>query len=223
MMICIPIQAQNTAEALEKMRQAGKLAGALEIRLDLMASFDLEKLLLNPPKPVVVTYRSQEEGGGGAAGGGEGVPHLLRALALKADIVDVEFGLPAAVRRRVMQARTGSRVMLSRHILDGTPASAELEDLLAAMAAEGPDLVKIVTRARSPEDNLRVLSLIPAARRLGVGIAAFCCGAFGRISRIACLLMGGALSFAALRPEEETADGQLTATEMTRIMEVLAP
>ncbi len=221
-MICVPIQAENTAQALAKMAVAGELADAFELRLDLMASFDLQKLLGASSKPVVVTYRSQEEGGRGPAGGRQGVPYLLQALEMGADYVDLEFRLPAAIRHRILQAKNGSRIMFSRHIPDRTPAAAELEELLQAMAAEGPDLVKIVTRARSAEDNLCVLNLIPAAHRLGIGIAAFCSGPLGRISRIGCLLLGGALSFASLRREEETAAGQLTLAEMRHILEVLA-
>jgi 3-dehydroquinate dehydratase-1 len=85
----------------------------------------------------------------------------------------------------------------------------------------GADLVKIVTWARTPQDNLRVLGLIADARREGIGLINFCMGPEGRISRIASPMLGSCLSYVSLRRGGESASGQLTITEMTKIMDVL--
>ena len=81
----------------------------------------------------------------------------------------------------------------------------------------------IVTRAQSPEDNLRVLGLIPQARKMDVKIIAFCMGPMGRISRIASLLFGGYLTFASLEEGEESAEGQIPVTEMKKMLEKFLP
>ena len=90
------------------------------------------------------------------------------------------------------------------------------------MVATGADIVKIVTRARAWEDNLRILELIPKARAMGVGIIAFCMGPLGRISRIACSLMGGYMTFASLEKGQESASGQIPAPDMKKILEMLS-
>jgi 3-dehydroquinate dehydratase len=52
-------------------------------------------------------------------------------------------------------------------------------------------------------------------------VVAFCLGPLGRISRLACLLMGGAFTYAALESGAEAAPGQLTLARMSQILELL--
>ena len=70
--------ARNNTEAMTKMAAAAPLADMMEIRLDVMESFDLKDILETAPKPVIVTYRSKKEGGSGLARYETRVRHLLR-------------------------------------------------------------------------------------------------------------------------------------------------
>lgn len=220
-MICIPIVARNTDEALEKIVTANTLADMLELRLDVMESFRLDEMVRIASKPVIVTYRSKKEGGKGSADYGTQTRHLLDAIAIGADFVDVEYSMPLDLRRKFFQMQGSFKVIISTHLLNGTPAREKLEDILRRLAATGADIVKIVTRARAPEDNLRVMDLIPIAQKLDVRIIALCMGPMGRISRIASPLFGGYLTFASLEEGEESADGQIPVTEMKRILDIL--
>jgi len=220
-MICIPILSRNQDEALRKMERASPLADVIEIRLDTMESFDLRGMVESSLKPVLVTYRSRKEGGLGSADHETVVRYLTLALEAGAAFVDLEYGLPPGTRKRILRDRGESRVVLSSHLPDGTPSREKLEALLRDMVATGADIVKIVTRATRPEDNLRVLELIPAAKNLNAQIIAFCMGPLGRISRIACTVLGGTLTFAALEEGEESAEGQIPAKEMRRMLENL--
>ena len=221
-MICIPIMARNNTEAIKKMAAAAPLADMMEIRLDVMESFDLKDIIETAPKPVIVTYRSKKEGGSGLARYETRVRHLLRAVELGADFVDVEFSMPQIYRQEIFQAEGSSRLIISAHLSNKTPPREDLEDRLRKMAATGADIVKIITYAREPEDNLRVLGLIPPARKLGVNIIAFCMGPAGRISRIFTLMMGGYLSFASLEEGQESAAGQIPISEMKKMLEMLS-
>ena len=220
-MICIPIIAKNTDEALEKIVKANTLADILELRLDLMESFRLEDMLQTAFKPIIATYRSRKEGGKGSADYTTQTRYLLNAIEAGADFVDVEYSMPLGFRQKFFQGNRPFKVIISTHILNGTPASEKLENILARLAATGADIVKIVTQARTAEDNLRVLDLIPIAQRLGVKLVTFCMGPMGRISRIASPLLGGYLTFASLEQGEESADGQIPATEMKKILDRL--
>jgi 3-dehydroquinate dehydratase type I len=84
-----------------------------------------------------------------------------------------------------------------------------------------PAIVKIATMARSMEDNLHILRLIPHARRKGVKIIAFCMGSAGRISRVMSPLLGAYLFFAAANRNEATAPGQMHVQEMLRVLGIL--
>ena len=221
-MICVPIIARNNSEAYRKIDIAAPLAQMIEIRLDLMESFNLKELLNASPKPVLVTYRSKRDGGNGSVEYGTRIRYLIDAIELGADFVDVEYRLPLEFRQELFRHREGSQIIISTHLLNGTPSEKTLEEIFRKMAATGADIVKIVARARLWEDTLRVLELIPKAQRLGVKIIAFCIGPIGRITRVYSYLMGGYLTFASLAEGEESASGQIPVNEIKKLLNVLS-
>jgi len=220
-MICIPIIAKTTGEAREKIARANPMADMLEFRLDVMESFRVEEMVRVASKPVIVTHRSIKEGGKGVADYETRTRYLLNAIEKGADFVDVEYSMPQEFRRRFLEGRGSFGVIISTHLLDGTPSRKKLEDIFRTLAATGADIVKIVTRARAPEDNLHVLDLIPIAQKVGVKIIAFCMGSMGRISRIVSPLLGGYLTFASLEEGQESADGQIPVIQMKDILKAL--
>lgn len=221
MRICVPIMAKDTEEAVEKIVRANDLADLLELRLDLMKSFRLNRMVRAAARPVIATYRSEGEGGMGSADPVTRARYLLDAVEAGVEFVDVEFSMPPEIRKTLFQVPRHFGIILSRHEPGGTPGPDRLEDTLRHMVAQRADMVKIVTLARSVEDNLRVLALIGAARKQEVELIAFCMGPLGRMSRIASPLLGGYLTFASLERNDESADGQIPVTEMRRIREIL--
>lgn len=221
-MICIPIMAQNTSDALRKMALASAFGDLMEVRLDVMEAFDLSEIISAASKPVIITYRSEEEGGMGCAPYGARVDYLKEAVRLGADFVDVEYAIPPEHRRLLFENRGAAKLILSKHFRNGTPSKETLADLFEKMAATGADVVKIITHAGTPADNLTVLGLIPLAAKTGIGIIAFCMGPLGRISRVACPVLGGAVTFASIEKGQESASGQMPATEMKMILEALS-
>jgi len=220
-MFCIPIIAKNTDEAFEKIARASTLADMLEIRLDMMDMFDLHEIIKAASKPVLVTYRSKKEGGKGIEDPAACTDYILTAIQKGADLVDVELSLPRRWREKILDTEGRSRIVISTHINDGTPSRLDLEKIFKDCADTHSDIVKIVTRAETWADNLRVLELIPKAHDLGIRIIAFCMGPMGRISRIVSHLMGGYLTFASLEEGEESADGQIPIRQMKQIIDML--
>jgi len=214
---------EDTDGSLKKMAKANTLADIIEIRLDIMEEFDLKEIIKSATKPVLVTYRSKREGGGGSAGYETRVRHLSDAMGAGADYVDVEFGIPLEHRKTIFQNRGSCKIVVSLHLRNGTPSQERLDLLFKKTVATGADVVKIVTWARKYEDNLRVLELIPRAQAIGIKIIAFCMGPLGRISRITSLFMGGYMIFASLERGEESASGQIPASDMKKILEILSP
>lgn len=217
-MFCIPIMAQNTEEALDKIVRAGPHGDVLEIRLDVMESFDLHRIIRSSPKPILVTYRSRREGGGGRADADAQACFLMEGVREGADFVDVELSLPQKYREKILDGRGKTRIVLSAHNPAGTPSAQELEATFRDCMGAGADVVKIVTMAKGWADNLRVLGLIPRAQDLGVKIIAFCMGPTGRISRVLSHLMGGHLTFTSLERGQESASGQIPIFEMKEIL-----
>jgi len=220
-MICIPIIAKNTDDARKKISRANPIADMLELRLDVMESFCLEDMLQEAGKPVIVTYRSKGEGGSGSADYETIAHYLWDAVEKGADLVDVEYRMPLKLRRGFLEGQGSFGVIISTHLLDGTPSRKKLEAIFRTLAATGSDIVKIVTWAGAPEDSLRVLGLIPMAQKVGVKIIALCMGPMGRLSRIASPLLGGHLTFASLEQGQESADGQMLVTQMNEILKAM--
>lgn len=216
---CIPIVARDSREAISKMARASQKADIFEIRLDMMERFDLEKILGHRPRPVLVTYRSRAQGGEGTVDAKTCAHYLLEALKHGAEYVDLELTLPQPLRQKIFEMKGASNIIMSMHIADFTPPCRDLEMIFREMVRTGADIMKIVTFARSWEDNLEVLGLIRKARKMGIDIIAFCMGPMGRISRITSHLMGGAMTFVSLSEEERSAPGQIPIDEMKEILE----
>jgi 3-dehydroquinate dehydratase type I len=80
-------------------------------------------------------------------------------------------------------------------------------------------VIKIVSFARSWEDNLTILSLIPFAKARKQEIIAFCMGKKGKVSRLFSPILGAAWTYASLNKVKASAPGQLTVREIKDIWE----
>ncbi len=217
MIYCIPIIAKDTEEAIRRMGEAGRLADVLEVRLDLMGSFDIGAIVRASGKPVLITCRSVSEGGKGKDGPEKVAGHLISAIEEGADLVDVELAMPPGIRNRILSAAGKRKIIISTHITSGTPSVDMLEKIYTNSIAAGGDIVKIVTMAREWEDNLRILELVNRAKKEGVRIISFCMGPLGRMSRIFSIFMGAYMTFASLEPGQESASGQISIDKMREI------
>jgi 3-dehydroquinate dehydratase type I len=218
-LLCVPIIAHDTGSALKKISEAKAYADVLELRLDLMDSFDLHETISAAERPVIVTYRSVKEGGRGSNDSLTIVSYLKSAADENAAYIDVELSMPFELRDEIIKNRKKSRIILSTHMMEYTPPEGDLLFLLDESIRVGGDIVKIVTMARSIEDNLRVLELISEAKKRKIDLIAFCMGPLGRMSRVFSPLMGGYLTFASLEEGEESAAGQIPVQEMKRLLE----
>lgn len=226
-MICIPVAAATQAEALQIIKRSAGLAEVLELRMDLLADGNLRELIgaarsvgkvqvlvTNRPHP---DFQEQDEK--------QRIDVLREAVALQADFVDIE--LTAALLQReklcasIDKQGNRTRLIVSHHDFGKTPSRKLLHALFRDCVQAGAQIVKIVTWARRAEDNLKVLDLIPYARRRNVPVIALCMGEQGRVSRIMAPLLGSFFTFAALERGTESATGQLTVGETRQIWRLL--
>jgi len=209
--------ADRVLENMHRARDEG--ADLLEWRLDVTRDPELETVLPQSPLPIIATVRSVEQGGHFPGTRQEQLRLLIRAATSGSSYVDWEFRPEEPLPDELSVMR--ERVILSYHDFEKTPADKELESLFDQMAASNTGVVKVVTLAQRIEDNISLLNLIKRGRNRGIEVVAFCLGPLGRISRLACLLMGGAFTYAALESGAEAAPGQLTLAEMRRLLELL--
>jgi 3-dehydroquinate dehydratase type I len=208
-------------KAIEAIRKAASLADLVEIRADYLKEPELASLMEDRKKPFILTNRKKEEGGVFKGDEWERFRVLNEAVRSGADYVDVEIKSNPSLLQDLIANRKGTRIILSFHDFKKTPSQKELRMLYRRMSRLGADVVKIVTLARTWEDNLRVLSLIPFVKMEGQEIVAFCMGEKGTWSRLFAPLMGAAWTYASLSRAKASAPGQLTVGEMKEIWKKL--
>ena len=210
-------EADRVLEMMNRARDEG--ADLLEWRLDVTRQPEVETVLPQSPLPVIATVRTVEQGGNFSSTSQEQLRLLIRAATSGSSYVDWEFRPGEPLPEELSGIR--ERVILSYHDFAQTPPDRELESLFDQMAALNTGVIKVVTLAKGMEDNISLLNLIKMGRNQGIEVVSFCLGSLGRISRLACLLMGGAFTYAALESGAEAAPGQLTLAKMRELLELL--
>uniref|UniRef100_A0A7V4G849 3-dehydroquinate dehydratase n=1 Tax=Desulfobacca acetoxidans TaxID=60893 RepID=A0A7V4G849_9BACT len=173
--------------------------------------------------PVVVTNRPTREGGRWSGSEKARLALLADALPFGVHALDVEFSADPGFRRDLFLRKGPTKLILSWHEFQETPEDGKLEEIFTAMLREKADILKLVTWAHQPQDNLRLLGLIPRARAAGKEIIAFCMGPLGKWSRLAAPFLGSFLSYAPLQRGKTSAPGQVTVNEMRRLFRLLRP
>lgn len=222
MKICVPVMAADAESALAKLERALAVADVVELRLDRIGGPDLPALLRKRKQDILVTHRRWEEGGGFNGSEKERLERLVEAARLGAGFVDIEAAtedsLIAELRAAIAKGGGATKLIVSRHDLERTPGERALRTMVDQGLSLGADVVKIVTQARTMEDNLRVLGLIPYAGKKGAAAIAFCMGEKGRVSRLMAPLLGSFLTFASLEEGDASAPGQFTVGEMREFL-----
>jgi shikimate dehydrogenase/3-dehydroquinate dehydratase type I len=233
-MICIPITSRNNKEALHAIKRSCRFADFIELRMDLIGRGNLAELISavrgNPRSIIIiVTCRKKEEAArAGAAlriksaviNTEKKLALLKEAIELGADFIDIELaeGQKAINELKSLCAKRGGKtnIIVSYHNLKETPALTRLKEIFHQCAKTKPAVVKIVTTAKTVEDNLTTLNLISSTRKSSQKIISFCMGDKGGISRAIAPFMGSYLSFATLGKEGQSAPGQYTVSEMNQ-------
>ncbi len=221
--ICVPVVEPTVNRARGRYQRAARKGLWTEVRLDFLEAPtpDLQKLFRSLPGPVIATNRLAAEGGRWTGTEADRLDYLSRALDLGVTCLDVELAADAGFRREIGERRGKTRLILSWHDFAGTPEAARLEMVLEEMLASEADVVKMVSLANDPADNLRMLSLIPRARAQGKDVIAFCMGPLGKWSRMAAPLLGSWLTFAPFSKQAASAPGQLTVNDVKRLWQML--
>jgi 3-dehydroquinate dehydratase type I len=223
--ICVPVVETTVNRARGRYQRAARKGLWAETRLDYLEepTPDLKKLFRTFPGPVIATNRPATEGGRWQGSETDRLKLLSEALALGVTCLDVELATDLSFRRELAARREKTRLILSWHDFSGTPDSLRLEAVLAEMLDSEADILKLVTMAQQPEDNVRILSLIPPALARGKDIIAFCMGPLGKWSRVAAPLMGSFLSFAPFSKSGASAPGQLTVNDLKKVWRTVKP
>jgi 3-dehydroquinate dehydratase/shikimate dehydrogenase len=193
----------------------------LEFRLDYLTKpMDGVKVISRfleeyPDATLLATCRRHQNGGRYNGSIEEEIRILDAALDAGAKAVDVEIESAEHVSARLEGLRSRAWLIVSYHNFSGTPA---MDPVLRRMQKVTADAYKIVTTARKPSDNHRVLALAKSNPKTNLILLAM--GEAGFPTRVLSPAFGGIYTYAAPSAVEGTASGQVSARMLRNMFRV---
>ena len=211
--ICATI-VSNDRKAVKKVEP---LVDLFEVRIDLIGD-KWQEVVSQFQKPWIACNRSASEGGGWQRNEARRIEKLLQAIELGAEIIDIELRTKN-LDNIVKVIKRETKCLLSFHDFEKTPPFDQMKQIVEEQLEAGADICKVITTARSFEDNLSVLQLIsefPSTR-----LVSFAMGPLGTLSRILCPLAGGDFTYASIEKGRESAPGQIAVRDLSRIYGII--
>jgi 3-dehydroquinate dehydratase-1 len=206
-----------TSRDIQGLKEVEPLVDLFEVRIDLIGDgwADLARSI---KKPWIACNRMADEGGHWTGNEARRIEQLLRAIELGASIVDIELKAKN-LENIVPIIKKRAQCLISSHDQEKTPSLDEMKKAVRQQLKAGADISKVVTTARSLEDNLTVLQLISEFPE--VRLMACAMGPLGVVSRVLSPLVGGDFTYASVEKGKESAQGQLTVRALSRIYEMM--
>jgi 3-dehydroquinate dehydratase/shikimate dehydrogenase len=215
--VCVAVMGEDASNIIERAESLVRDNPFMEFRLDYLAqpAAALPKLKhfldLHPEATVIATCRRSVNGGKFKGSAAAQLDILTKAAATGFQLVDIELQSAEILKPAelsLLKDRVG--VILSFHDFKATK---RLEETFAAMKLYPADFYKVVSTATTLYDNVQMMKFLQAhsAQHEMVGL---CMGEQGIISRVLGVRAGSVFTFAAATRGEETAPGQVTASEL---------
>jgi len=221
--LCVAVVGSDPANMIERAESLVRDNPFLEFRLDylpqpLAALPKLKTFLeLHPEATFIATCRRAVNGGRFRGSVANELAVLLKAADVGFPLVDLELQSAEALKAddlRDLYDRVG--LILSHHNFKATK---KLDEQFAEMSKYPADFYKLVSTATNLYDNVVMMKLLEktSGKHEMVGV---CMGEQGIISRTLAVRAGSVFTFAAASKGEETAPGQVTASDLRDIYRI---
>ncbi len=207
-MICISISQESRRMALVDMLNAARQCDLVEVRLDRFGKApDLGDILSAKPKPIIFSCRRQCDGGMWDGSEEERLALLRHCIISKSDYVEIELDAADEIRPFPPTKRVISYTNLST-----TPAN--LAEIYAEAQTKKPDVIKLTTLARTPEEAWPLMQILakPALPTVAVGL-----GSPGVMLSVLGAKIGAPWTYAALERGMEAYPGQPTVADLVDV------
>ncbi len=217
--ICIAFGLPDVPSLLDHARrevEAGELF--LDFRLDYLSNplegpGAIRTFLEQCPECTVIATCRRRQNHGKFNGSIEQQLNLLQqAVDAGAQAVDIEIESAETAPDRLHEFRTRALVIVSYHNYEATPA---MDTVVSRILKVQADAYKLVTTARKPSDNIRVLGVAKALPRHKLVVLAM--GELGFPTRVLSPVFGGVYTYAAPLYAEATAAGQVCARHLRKL------
>ncbi len=199
--LCLCLTGKTIPQNLSVLEQHRGRVDLAELRADCLTPEDFFNIRSFPEKaglPTILTVRRRTDGGSFQDGEGARLVAIAKGLAfasrdrrLNFSYVDLEHDIRTPALEEA--ARTfGTRIIRSRHCLDGLPE--DLEGLWDGLARDPFEIPKLVVRLRNTEEAFRLLEFMD--RKTGSDHIILGTGPYGFFSRILTARTGSMITYA---------------------------
>ncbi|MCX8011301.1 MAG: type I 3-dehydroquinate dehydratase [Ignavibacteria bacterium] len=217
-MIVLSIFPKSYSEYLTAVKYQKKYsADLIEVRCEKLSMNDFKKIIFDNSTKKVITYKpskfSSEEF------------EKLKSFYQNANessvrYIDVDVNWGSERIDQIKNLIKHSKFILSYHNYNKTPRLLDLIDKIHSMVQLKPDVIKIVTKANSVEDNKIIFDLLTYAQINDIKLASHCMGEEGKVSRILGKKFGSYFIYTSMSDDLATADGQLSLEKLNRIFHI---
>jgi 3-dehydroquinate dehydratase type I len=220
--VCVSVSGVDVHELLGKVQQAERISADLvEVRLDKLRSHQgLGKIARAAGTPLIATNRPLSEHGSYEGQEKDRLEILHQAAQEGFEYIDLEDTTANLVKTTNAFRQQGTKIILSHHDHFRTPSVSRLAIVLSQLMKLKPDVSKVVTTAKSPDDSLAILRFLEDNHRAGP-LVGFAMGKTGVWSRLLAPFHGAVFTYASLAKGMETAPGQPSITELRSIYEMM--
>jgi 3-dehydroquinate dehydratase/shikimate dehydrogenase len=222
--VCIALGLPDAERLLEQAcREAAQGERFVEFRLDYLpcpeqgVAVIQEFLRLYPDATLLATCRRHQNHGRFNGSIEEQFRILSGAIAAGARAVDVEIESAENALAR-MDLLSEAQVVVSYHNFEGTPS---LDPVMRRMLRVPAAAYKVVTTARKPSDNLKILALLKTHCKVPLVVLAM--SEVGFPTRVLCTVLGGAFTYASPTTTEGTAAGQVSSRTLHNLYHIEKP
>lgn len=215
--LCVAVIGGDAADMLQRAESIVRDNSFIEFRLDYLSqpAAALPKLKqfleLHPELTAIATCRRAVNGGKFKGSVQSQLDILLKAAAAGFQLADIEIQSAKDLRRaQYDELKNRIGIILSYHDFKATK---KLNESFTPMQALPADFYKVVSTATSLYDNVTMMKFLQAhsGSHEMVGV---CMGEPGIISRVLGVRAGSVFTFASASRGEETAPGQVTASDL---------
>jgi 3-dehydroquinate dehydratase/shikimate dehydrogenase len=215
--VCVALVGEDASKIIDRAESLVRDNSFMEFRLDYLSNplAGLPKLKhfldMHPEATVIATCRRAVNGGKFKGSASAQLEVLTKAAAIGFQLVDIELQSAEILKAgQLAELKDRVGVILSFHDFKATK---KLEESFAEMKRYPADFYKVVSTATTLHDNVHMMKFLQAhsAQYEMVGL---CMGEQGIISRILGVRAGSIFTFGAATRGEETAVGQVLASEL---------
>jgi 3-dehydroquinate dehydratase-1 len=210
-MLCVSI-AENDVNKIISEIETRELA---EIRLDAgdFTEEDVRKIFGSTNTNLIATHRT------GRVSDDTRILLLSAAIESGASYIDIDVENSDIFKNSLIKKakEKGTTIIVSYHNFESTPQIGELKEVMRWCKESGADIIKIASAVSTPQEAARILALY----QYDSPIVALGMGDYGKITRVASVMLGAPFTYVSPVDGKKTAPGQIDLGRMQEILNLI--